>query len=162
MYTVREILQSKDSKLWTIKTDASVFEALELMAEKNIGSLLVMKNKKMQGIFSERDYARGIVLKGKSSKKTSVGELMTKNVIYVAPDGQNKGMHGSNDIKACSPPASLSRRGINRNCEYRRSCQTDNIRPGIYYKGTGEIYNWQLLDQSVNIGCRLISWSWCQ
>ncbi len=90
MYTVREILQSKDSKLWTIKTDASVFEALELMAEKNIGSLLVMKNKKMQGIFSERDYARGIVLKGKSSKKTSVGELMTKNVIYVAPDDRIK------------------------------------------------------------------------
>ena len=90
MYTVREILQSKDSKLWTIKTAASVFEALELMAEKNIGSLLVMENKKMQGIFSERDYARGIVLKGKSSKKTSVGELMTKNVIYVAPDDRIK------------------------------------------------------------------------
>ncbi len=90
MYTVREILQSKDSKLWTIKTNASVFEALELMAEKNIGSLLVMENKKMQGIFSERDYARGIVLKGKSSKKTSVGELMTKNVIYVAPDDRIK------------------------------------------------------------------------
>ncbi|MEE9346004.1 MAG: CBS domain-containing protein [Methylococcales bacterium] len=90
MYTVREILQSKDSKLWTIETDASVFEALQLMAEKNIGSLLVMENKKMQGIFSERDYARGIVLKGKSSKKTSVGELMTKNVIYVAPDDRIK------------------------------------------------------------------------
>ncbi len=90
MYTVREILQSKDSKLWTIKTTASVFEALELMAEKNIGSLLVMENKKMQGIFSERDYARGIVLKGKSSKQTSVGELMTKNVIYVAPDDRIK------------------------------------------------------------------------
>jgi signal-transduction protein with cAMP-binding, CBS, and nucleotidyltransferase domain len=90
MYTVREILQSKDSKLWTIKTNASVFEALQLMAEKNIGSLLVMENNKMQGIFSERDYARGIVLKGKSSKKTSVGELMTKNVIYVAPDDRIK------------------------------------------------------------------------
>lgn len=90
MYTVREILQSKDSKLWTIKTNASVFEALELMAEKNIGSLLIMENKKMQGIFSERDYARGIALKGKSSKKTSVGELMTKNVIYVAPDDRIK------------------------------------------------------------------------
>ncbi len=90
MFTVREILQSKDSKLWTIRTSASVFEALELMAEKNIGSLLVMENKKMQGIFSERDYARGIVLKGKSSKQTTVGELMTKNVIYVAPDDRLK------------------------------------------------------------------------
>jgi signal-transduction protein with cAMP-binding, CBS, and nucleotidyltransferase domain len=90
MFTVREILQSKDSKLWTIGTTASVFEALELMAEKNIGSLLVMENKKMQGIFSERDYARGIVLKGKSSKQTKVGELMTKEVIYVAPDDRLK------------------------------------------------------------------------
>ncbi len=90
MFTVREILQSKDSKLWTIGTTASVFEALELMAEKNIGSLLVMENKKMQGIFSERDYARGIVLKGKSSKQTKVDELMTKDVIYVAPDDRLK------------------------------------------------------------------------
>jgi signal-transduction protein with cAMP-binding, CBS, and nucleotidyltransferase domain len=90
MFTVREILQSKDSRLWTIGTTASVFEALELMAEKNIGSLLVMENKKMQGIFSERDYARGIVLKGKSSKQTKVGELMTKDVIYVAPDDRLK------------------------------------------------------------------------
>lgn len=90
MFTVREILQSKDSKLWTIGTTASVFEALELMAEKNIGSLLVMENKKMQGIFSERDYARGIVLKGKSSKQTKVGELMTKEVIYVAPNDRIK------------------------------------------------------------------------
>jgi CBS domain-containing protein len=90
MFTVREILQSKDSRLWTIGTTASVFEALELMAEKNIGSLLVMENKKMQGIFSERDYARGIVLKGKSSKQTKVDELMTKDVIYVAPDDRLK------------------------------------------------------------------------
>jgi CBS domain-containing protein len=90
MFTVREILQSKDSRLWTIGTTASVFEALELMAEKNIGSLLVMENEKLQGIFTERDYSRGIVLKGKSSKQTTVGELMTKNVIYVAPDDRLK------------------------------------------------------------------------
>lgn len=90
MYTVREILQSKDSQLWTIGSGATVFEALEIMAEKNVGSLLVVENEKLQGIFSERDYARGIVLKGKSSKDTSVGELMTKDVMYVAPDDRIK------------------------------------------------------------------------
>lgn len=90
MYTVREILQTKDSQLWTIAADASVFEALQIMAEKNVGSLLVVENDKLQGIFSERDYARGIVLKGKTSKDTSVSELMTKDVIYVAPDDKLK------------------------------------------------------------------------
>ncbi len=90
MYTVREILQTKDSQLWTIAVDASVFEALEIMAEKNIGSLLVVENDQLRGIFSERDYARGIVLKGKTSKQTSVAELMTKQVVYVAPDDRLK------------------------------------------------------------------------
>ncbi len=90
MYTVREILQSKDSQLWTIEPGATVFEALEMMAEKNVGSLLVMENDKLQGIFSERDYARGIVLKGKTSRLTAVSDLMTKDVVYVAPDDRLK------------------------------------------------------------------------
>ncbi len=90
MYTVREILQNKDSQLWTIEASASVFEALEMMAEKNIGSLLVMENDKLQGIFSERDYARGIVLKGKTSRLTAVSDLMTKDVVYVAADDRLK------------------------------------------------------------------------
>lgn len=65
--------------------DGSVFEALEMMADKNVSGLLILENKKLVGIFTERDYARKLILKGKFSKDTEVGALMTKNVLYVEP-----------------------------------------------------------------------------
>ena len=86
MYTVRHLLEEKGNQVWTISHQASTFEALELMAGKNIGALLVLEQDKIVGIFTERDYARKVVLKGKSSKTTIVGELMTTEVLYVAPD----------------------------------------------------------------------------
>ena len=86
MYTVRHLLEEKGNQVWTISPQASTFEALELMAGKNIGALLVLEQDKIVGIFTERDYARKVVLKGKSSKTTIVGELMTTEVLYVAPD----------------------------------------------------------------------------
>ena len=86
MYTVRHLLEEKGNQVWTISPQASTFEALELMAGKNIGALLVLAQDKIVGIFTERDYARKVVLKGKSSKTTIVGELMTTEVLYVAPD----------------------------------------------------------------------------
>jgi CBS domain-containing protein len=82
---VREVLQVKGSNVWSIAPKASVYEALEIMADKNVGALLVIDKGKIVGIFSERDYARKVILKGKSSKKTSVGELMTREVSYVEP-----------------------------------------------------------------------------
>ena len=146
MYTVREILQSKDSKLWTIKTNASVFEALELMAEKNIGSLFGHgKQKDARHILRTRLRARDCP-KRKSSKKTSVGELMTKNVIYVAPDDRIKecmALMTSKRVRHLPVYQDGELIGIVSN---RRSCQTDNIRSGFYYKGIGEIYNRQLLE----------------
>ena len=86
MYTVRHLLEEKGNQVWTISPQASTFEALELMAGKNIGALLVLEQDKIVCIFTERDYARKVVLKGKSSKTTIVGELMTTEVLYVAPD----------------------------------------------------------------------------
>lgn len=86
MYTVRQLLDVKGNTVHTIAPNATVFEALQLMAEKNIGALLVIENGKVVGIFSERDYARKVILQGKSSKTTTVGELMTKGVLYVTPD----------------------------------------------------------------------------
>jgi len=86
MYTVRHLLEEKGNQVWIISPQASTFEALELMAGKNIGALLVLEQDKIVGIFTERDYARKVVLKGKSSKTTIVGELMTTEVLYVAPD----------------------------------------------------------------------------
>jgi CBS domain-containing protein len=84
--TVRQILQSKGNKIWSVGPHATVFEALILMAEKDVGALVVVEGGKLVGIFSERDYARKVVLKGRSSKDTEVAELMTPDVFYVHPD----------------------------------------------------------------------------
>lgn len=83
MTTVENILDSKGDDIWSIAPDVSVFEALEVMAEKNVSGLLILEKGKLVGIFTERDYARKLILKGKFSKDTKVGELMTKNVLYV-------------------------------------------------------------------------------
>ncbi len=84
--TVRQILQSKGGRIWTVGPHATVFDALMLMAEKDIGAVVVVEGGKLVGIFSERDYARKVVLKGRSSKDTLVSELMTPDVFYVHPD----------------------------------------------------------------------------
>ena len=85
MNDVKEILKVKGKEIFTISPNITVFNALEILAEKNIGALVVTENDKVIGIFSERDYARKIILKGKSSIDTTVSELMTKDVLYVAP-----------------------------------------------------------------------------
>ncbi|MBI2502375.1 MAG: CBS domain-containing protein [Candidatus Latescibacteria bacterium] len=86
MSTVRELLQGKGGQIWSIAPNASVYRALELMAEKNIGALLVMEAGKLVGIITERDYARKVILQGRSSRTTAVDELMTPLVYYVGPD----------------------------------------------------------------------------
>ena len=83
--TVEEILQQKGRDVWTISPKATVMEALKLMAEKHIGALVVMHDDQVVGIISERDYARKIVLRGKSSINTPVKEIMTDKVYYVSP-----------------------------------------------------------------------------
>ncbi len=86
MITVRDILRAKGPQVWRISPDATVFSALELMAEKNIGALVVLDGESLAGIFSERDYARKVILKGKASKETSVREIMTSEVTTVRPE----------------------------------------------------------------------------
>ncbi|WP_423148932.1 CBS domain-containing protein [Rubrolithibacter danxiaensis] len=84
MKTVSHILSQKPAQLFSVTTDTSVYHALEIMMEKNISALLVMDFKKLLGIFSERDYARKIILQGKSSKDTPIDEVMTSNLITVS------------------------------------------------------------------------------
>ncbi len=84
--TVRDILKAKGNDVFTIAPAASVYAALQLLAEKNIGALPVVQSDRIIGIFSERDYARNVVLKGKFSKDTAVQDVMTKEVITVTPD----------------------------------------------------------------------------
>jgi CBS domain-containing protein len=86
MQTIREILDKKGSELFCVAPDVSVFEALKLMADKNIGAVLVMEGEKLEGIMSERDYARKIALKGKFSKEVPVREIMSSKVICVGPE----------------------------------------------------------------------------
>ena len=85
MNNVIEILKVKGSETFTISPNITVFDALKILAEKNIGALVVTENDKLVGIFSERDYARKIILKGKSSIDTTISELMTRDVLYVSP-----------------------------------------------------------------------------
>ena len=83
---VSDILKAKGSNVYSITSGLTVLDALKAMGEKNIGALLVIEDEKLLGIISERDYARKIVLKGKSSNETLVKEIMTEKVIVVSPD----------------------------------------------------------------------------
>jgi CBS domain-containing protein len=91
MKSVAQILKTKlEQTVHTITPSTSVFEAVRQMAEKNIGALLVMEDVKIVGIITERDYARKIVLIGRSSKETAVRDVMTSPVMYVRPDQTNE------------------------------------------------------------------------
>jgi CBS domain-containing protein len=81
--TIREILNTKGSAVWTISPEATVFEAIKLMADKNVGALLVTERDKLVGIISERDYTRKVALRGKSSKEMAVREILSGQVIHV-------------------------------------------------------------------------------
>jgi CBS domain-containing protein len=83
MLTVNSLLESKGRQIWSISPAAWVYEALSLMAQKNIGALLVVESGQVVGVISERDYARKIILKGKTSTNTPVHEIMTSQVISV-------------------------------------------------------------------------------
>ena len=86
MSTVRVILRSKGPEVWSMGPDATVYDALKLMADKNVGAVLVMDANRLVGILSERDYARKVILVSKSSKNTPVREIMTQRVVYVRPE----------------------------------------------------------------------------
>lgn len=83
---IRDILSHKGDTAWIISPEATVFDAIQLMADKNIGALLVTKGDELIGILSERDYTRKVVLKGRASKDTPVREILSGHVIHVSPD----------------------------------------------------------------------------
>lgn len=86
LYTIGSILGKKRREIWFVTPQASVYEAIALMAEKSIGAVLVIADQRLVGIVSERDYARKVILKGRSSKETMVQEIMTRDLIIVSPE----------------------------------------------------------------------------
>jgi CBS domain-containing protein len=86
MTTAKQILNNKGTEVWSISPNAKIYEALEMMAKKGVGALLVMDEENVVGIISERDYARKVILEGKSSKETPVSEIMTSKLIVVTPN----------------------------------------------------------------------------
>ena len=86
MTSVAHLLDTKGHAVWSIPPDASVYEAIKLMADKGVGALLVMEGQRLVGIVSERDYARKVILQGKSSRDIPVREIMTAKVFYVRPE----------------------------------------------------------------------------
>lgn len=83
MKTLKQLIESKNKRLAAVAPDQSVLRALEIMAENDVGALLVLDGKRLAGVFSERDYARKVILQGKASKSTRVSEIMTGKVVYV-------------------------------------------------------------------------------
>lgn len=81
--SINNLLQKKGADVWSTNSDATVFEALQVMAEKDIGAILVIEEDQLVGIFSERDYARKVILEGKSSQETLTREIMTKDVFTI-------------------------------------------------------------------------------
>jgi CBS domain-containing protein len=86
MKTIERLLEAKGHDIWSIAPTASVYEAIKLMADKNVGALLVLESGKLTGIISERDCTRRVILNGRALKDTRVREIMTSDVIYVRPD----------------------------------------------------------------------------
>lgn len=82
---ISAILRQKKGEVWSVAPGATVYESIQMLAEKGIGALLVMAEGKLVGVISERDYARKVILKGKSSKETLVNEIMTSSVVFVSP-----------------------------------------------------------------------------
>jgi len=92
MRTVKQILATKEPDIWSIAPDATVYDAIHLLAEKEIGALLVLDGEQLIGVISERDYARQIILKDKSSRGTQVRDIMTTHVVTTTPE---------NDVADC-------------------------------------------------------------
>jgi hypothetical protein len=103
--TVRVLLARKDPVVWSISPDATVFEAIQLMADKNVGALPVIDNSRLVGIISERDYARKVILKGRFSKDTPVRDNHDPGVVDGDSERQHRRMYSGNDRKTCSTPA---------------------------------------------------------
>jgi CBS domain-containing protein len=139
---ISQILTDKTSDIWSIAPDASVYDAIEMMAEKNAGALLVMEGEKLAGIISERDYSRKVILQGKSSKKTPVSEIMTTDPnTTVLGDTVEKCLR-----MMTGNPCSGQRQGRRHRFDWR-SGEVGDLSPGIHDQPSGKLHFRRLLSQ---------------
>ena len=131
--TVDAILKQKGSRVWTIPAEATVFEAIQLMAARNVGALVVMSGDRIEGIFTERDYTRKVALQGKSSKDTPVSAILSARLVVVAPDST---------IEECM-------RLMTENRVRHQPVLSDGRLAGLV--SIGDLVNWIISAQSVEI-----------
>ena len=86
MKIIKDLLASKGDEIWSVEPDTTVYDTIAMMAEKGVGALMVMQGEQVLGIVSERDYARKVILEGRSSKDTAVSDIMTSRIIHTSPD----------------------------------------------------------------------------
>ena len=125
--SVKFLLEQKGRTVWTIDPDATVLDAVAKIAEKDIGSLVVMDGEKLIGIITERHYSRNVILKGKTSPKTLVRDIMESNVFHVRPEQSVEFMHGADDREACASSARARRHKSDRHYLHRRFAQVYNF-----------------------------------
>jgi hypothetical protein len=142
MKTLRQILADKSGPLMSVSPDDPVFYALQVMSDANVGALLVLDGEQLVGIFSERDYARKVILFGKASKDTPVRAIMTDKVLYVTPDRTVDECMAIMTDKAHPPPAGSRRRGQgSRDCFHRRCGQGNDLRTTVHHPANGKIHH---------------------
>ena len=137
--TVRSILTSKGGDVWWVAPSATVYEAIAMMADKRVGALLVLDGERLAGIISERDYARKVFLKGRSSRDTLVSEIMTSEVITAEPVLYGPPMHARDDCPPRAPSAGIgagSRGGYDL---HRRPGELDHLRASRNHPALAEL-----------------------
>ena len=141
MGKVRDIIQTKGNAIYSVPSTVTVYQALEVMFEKNIGALLVIDNGKFSGIFTERHYARKIALRGKSSKETLIGEIMTERPVTVTCDTRIDECMKIMTGKKNPPPPGYGQRQACRIDLCRRRRQIYYRRTEVYYRESGTIHS---------------------
>jgi CBS domain-containing protein len=134
--TIKHLLEQKGRALWTIAPNATVLDAVAEMADKDIGSLVVMDDETLVGIITERHYARNIILKGKTSPTTLVGDIMERNVIHVRPEQSVELCMALMTEKRVRHLPVARRHKSDRHCFHRGFAQVHNFQKRIRYRST--------------------------
>lgn len=136
MTTVRHILDAKGHQVYSVQSTDKVADALRLMADKNVGAVLVIDDERVTGIFTERHYARNVFLKGRTSPTTLVREVMAKDVIYVEPEHTVESCMALMTAKGHPAPASPEWRQAVRHHFHRRPDEKRDRGPGVQHRAT--------------------------